>query len=220
MNAAKERGSYPRGILIEAGKEAVRLEADAVGKVEDAIGESFADCVDAVLATKGKIISLGSGTSATVARRMAHLFSVSGTPAVFIHPMDALHGSVGAIEAEDLVFAFSKGGESAELNQLCELIRKRGSRVVAVTETADSTFARLANIVCVLETSEGADPGDVLAMGSTLVSGVWTDALARVLMRVKEQPWEDTLEMHPAGAVGQRTEVPRDLEPLQSSGLE
>lgn len=200
--------------IISIGRQSVLVEASAVADVADKLDESFAQCALMILRNKGKVIPLGSGTSAMMARRLAHLLSVSGTPALFVHSMDALHGSMGGIGAEDIVIAFSKGGGSAELNQLCQVLKDRGTKIVAVTENSDSQFANIADLVCVLSSPEGADPGDMIAMGSTLAAGAWGDALARVLMQLRGHDWADTLQMHPAGAVGQRTDLPSETRSL------
>lgn len=215
MHSPQSFDSAESAAIIEAGRQVVKAEAASVAAVAAALDQSFVDAVQLVQSRRGKVITVGSGTSATVARRTAHLLSVSGTPALFLHAMDALHGSVGAIEPDDLVIAFSKGGESDELNQLCALVREQNTQIIAVTEAPTSTFASLATLVCELHTGEGADPGNVLAMGSTLVSGVWADALAQVLMRLAREPWEQTLKRHPAGAVGHRSEVPAELDPIE-----
>lgn len=203
--------------ILAAGREAAEAEANAVMAVAGQLDQSFVDCVSLIENTTGKIIAFGSGTSGSVARRFAHLMSVSGTPAVFIHPMDALHGTMGAIETDDLVFTFSKGGESTEINNLCRKLKEKDITIVAVTESPESTMARLANVVVKLHTAEGGDPGEVLAMASTLVAGVWGDALARVLMRKEHRTWAETLWLHPAGAVGMMESVPENPEPLQET---
>lgn len=204
--------------IIDVGRQAVLIETRAVADVAPHLDESFAQCALMILEGKGKVIPVGSGTSSMIARRLAHLLSVSGTPALFVHSMDALHGSMGGIGTEDIVIAFSKGGGSAELNELCQVLSDRGTRIVAVTENPQSQFAKIADLVCVLSSPEGADPGNMIAMGSTLASGAWGDALARVLMELRGHDWAKTLQMHPAGAVGQRTELPEQTRSLLGEG--
>ncbi len=196
---------------LEAAREAVRLEAAGVLGVADQIDESFTAVVDLMMATTGKVFVVGSGTSGAVARRMAHLLAVSGTPSVFVHPMDALHGTMGAFAAGDVLVGISRGGETAEINDLMVLAQKRGLPVVALTAEPLSTLGRGADITVTLKTAEGGDPGGVIAMGSTLVTAVWGDALAYILMRRKAYSWDRVLETHPAGAVGKLTELPDEL---------
>lgn len=197
--------------LLEAARQTVRDEAAAVAAVADQLDDSFLEVHELMLACEGKVFVAGSGTSGTVARRLAHLLSVCGTPAAFLHPMDALHGTMGVLTSSDILVTLSKGGESAEINQLIELAQRRGVHVVAITSDASSTMARLAQTVVTLRITPGADPGDVIAMGSTLVTSVWGDALAILLMRQRGYTWAQMLETHPGGAVGRRENAPDEL---------
>ncbi|MDF9277428.1 SIS domain-containing protein [Arthrobacter sp. EH-1B-1] len=199
---------------LDIARELIQLEADAVRSVSKQLDTSFLESVDLALASTGKIFTVGSGTSGMIARRLAHLLSVCGSSSVFLHPMDALHGSSGALEAGDLLIAISKGGESAEINQLLTLARSRGVKIVALTAKPESAIAALADVTVKLTTSEGADPGGVIAMGSTLVTAVWGDALAYVLMHYNGYSWNEVLEAHPAGAVGQITAEPDNVRNL------
>ena len=199
---------------LDAARDAVRREAAGVLAVVDQLDETFLKAVDLLAECTGKVFVVGSGTSGAIARRMAHLLSVSGTPSVFVHPMDALHGTMGAFAAGDILIGISRGGETAEINDLMVLAQKRGLPVVALTAEPNSTFGTGADLTVVLTTEGGGDPGGVIAMGSTLVTAVWGDALAYVLMRRKKYGWEQVLETHPAGAVGKITELPTSLPSL------
>ncbi len=199
---------------LDAARDAVRREAAGVLAVVDQLDETFLKAVDLLAGCTGKVFVVGSGTSGAIARRMAHLLSVSGTPSVFVHPMDALHGTMGAFAAGDILIGISRGGETAEINDLMVLAQKRGLPVVALTAEPNSTFGTGADLTVVLTTEGGGDPGGVIAMGSTLVTAVWGDALAYVLMRRKKYGWEQVLETHPAGAVGKITELPTSLPSL------
>lgn len=188
--------------LLDIARRGAAIEARAVAEVERQIDEVLCEAAAIIDASPGKVIVIGSGTSGTIGRRMAHLLSVSGTPSVYIHPMDALHGTMGAIEADDVVIALSKGGESEEINQLCRLLLDEGCPVIGVGESPTSSLASLSTLYVHLHTIDDADPENTLAMGSTLVTAVWGDALARVLMHVHGWKVEQSLKIHPAGAVG------------------
>ncbi|MDO5671260.1 MAG: SIS domain-containing protein [Actinomycetaceae bacterium] len=200
--------------VIEAAKIQILSEAKAVADVANQLDESFIEIAKLLLVCEGKVIVTGSGTSGATGRRLAHLLSVCGTPAVYLHPMDSLHGTMGAVTPKDVVIAISKGGESAEINQLCTILKSKGSTIIALTAEADSTLGRLSNVKAIVTTPEGADPGNTIAMGSTLVTSVWGDALAYVLMRLRKVPWEQMMSTHPGGAVGLRKDLPVALEPL------
>ena len=201
--------------MLDAARKTIIDEAAAVAAVAEQLDDSFLDVFEQLLSCTGKVFIAGSGTSGTIARRMAHLLSVCGTPAAFLHPMDALHGTMGVLTAGDILITLSKGGESAEINDLIVLARRRDVRIIALTSKPDSTMAQLADTVVTLHNREGADPGNVIAMGSTLVTAVWGDALAILLMRQRGYSWERMLETHPGGAVGKMGAHPEALEPIR-----
>lgn len=204
--------------LYRAARSVIVAEAGAVAAVAEQIGESFDATVDLLLNCPGKVFVAGAGTSGTVARRLAHLLSVSGTPAVYMPPADALHGSLGAITGTDIVICISKGGSSAELNEFTRRAKVRGAAAIAMTARADSELANISDVVVVLTSPAGVDPGEAIAMGSTLAMSAWGDALAVSLMRIRRYPWTDVLFSHPSGHVGTMTAPPADLEPLRIDG--
>ncbi|MEA5053902.1 MAG: SIS domain-containing protein, partial [Propionicimonas sp.] len=143
----------------------------------------------------------GLGTSGTVARRMAHLLSVTGTPAFFLSPSDGLHGSSAVGVSSDLLIAISKGGESDELIGMASIMKDRGVTIVAMSASRDNPLARLADYVALVDSSI-ADPGGIVAMGVTLAQGAYGDALALLLMERKSYKWSQVVQSHPGGAVG------------------
>jgi arabinose-5-phosphate isomerase len=202
--------------LIEAAREVVRAEANAVAGVADQIDDGFAEVTRLLLGCAGKVVICGSGTSGAVARRMAHLLSVCGTPAVFLHPMDSLHGTMGAITEDDVLIAISRGGETAELNELARRVRERGVTVIGLTAEPGSGLGAVSDVTVRIATPDDGDPGGVIAMGSTLAVSTWGDALAVTLMRLRRYSWTQVLFTHPAGAVGLREngEPPAELTPI------
>ncbi|MET4224580.1 SIS domain-containing protein [Oerskovia enterophila] len=156
-------------------------------------------------ACTGKIVVIGAGTSGAVARRLAHLLSVCGTAAFYLNPSDGLHGSLGAVGTGDVVIAISKGGESTEINEFIRRATTRGASTVALTAVLDSELAECVNIAVRID-SASADPGNVIAMGSTLATSAWGDALAVALMRHRQYAWADVLYSHPGGAFGRHSE--------------
>lgn len=205
----------PVSPILDAARDAVRAEAQSVAAVADQLDDSFVEVADLLYNCSGKVWVTGSGTSGAIARRLAHLLSVCGTPAAFMHPMDALHGTMGALVEGDALIAISRGGETREINELSGYANKHGVPVVGLTAEPTSTLGTSSDITVVLTTGEGADPGGLIAMGSTLVTAVWGDALAAVLMRRREYSWDRVLESHPAGAVGLISERPEELGALR-----
>lgn len=213
MNATPSRDEARRAV-IEAARETVRREAAGVGSLADRLDDTFVDAVKIIHECEGKVFVTGAGTSGAIARRMAHLFSVCGTPSMFIQAADALHGTMGAMSPGDVLIAISRGGGSSEINELTRRAQDRGATVIALTAVLDSELGTAADLAVVVESPEGVDPGEVIAMGSTLVAAVWGDAVAYVLMRMRGYAWESVLHSHPSGAVGKLDHVPDALSPL------
>ena len=187
-------------------RESAALSA-LVGSVETSVVTVARQMID----VSGKVVTTGSGTSGIMAERLAHLLSVCGTPAVYLPSMDALHGGMGAITTSDLVIAISKTGQSQELTNLVERLGRRGIHVVALTESPESPFAVAAGSVAALPpTPADADPGDMIAMASTLAVGAWSDAVAVVTMSMRGHTVRDVIDSHPAGGVGVRGHQPGD----------
>ena len=194
---------------LDVARRQIRLEAEAVLAVADQLNDSFAAAAQLTLDCPGKVFTVGSGTSGMVARRMAHLLSVCGRPSVFLHPMDALHGSSGRWPRAISSSPSPKAASPRRSRPVCPG-PSRGVSVVAVTAKPQSALAELADVAITLTTSDAADPGGIVAMGSTLVTAVWGDALGYVLMHYNGYSWDQVLGSHPAGAVGQRRELPAD----------
>jgi D-arabinose 5-phosphate isomerase GutQ len=203
--------------ILRVGRARVRAEVAALAKLDSRIDESLADAVRVILACRGKVICAGLGTSGMMARRLAHLLSVSGTPAVFLHPSDGLHGGLGAIADSDVVISISKGGQTLELNEFTRRAKSRGSRIIVLTGEIDNELAGLGDVTARLPTPTGADPGGVLAMGSTLIVGAWGDALASALMDARDYEWSEVLLSHPGGAVGQLSKSDIMLDEMRPS---
>jgi D-arabinose 5-phosphate isomerase GutQ len=211
--------SLPEEQILEDARAMIRREGAATAGVADQLDASFVAAVSLLFGCRGKVLVAGAGTSGAVARRMAHLLSVCGTPSLFLHPMDALHGSLGALSDTDVVVVISKGGGSAEVNDFARRARERGARVLSLTARKDSDLGRLADVSVQIVAADDADPGGVIAMGTSLAVSAWGDALAVTLMRLRGYSWADVLFTHPAGAVGQIVEIPDELAPLDASAL-
>lgn len=206
-------------LVIDAARRFIAAESRAVLDVADQIDETFVQVAALLLNSSGKVVMTGAGTSGFIARRGAHLLSVSGTPSFFLNPTDGLHGSMGALRKNDVMIVLSKGGSSTEVNQLVEHVQGEGVTVVALTSSPGSRLGQLADIPVVLRAYEPADPGGLIAMGSTLAHSAWLDSLALVLMRARQYSWARVHYSHPGGAVGNRSALPDALEPLAIPGI-
>ena len=196
-------GSHDKGVL-DGARQLVRAEAAALAALESQLDARLDAVTQLILDRPGKVLTVAVGTSSHVARRLAHLLSVTGTPALFMHPVDGLHGSLGAIQAGDVVIAISRDGQTDELNEFARRAKKLGAAVVVLTGDAGSALGIIGDLTVALSTAAGADPGEIIAMGSTLVVAAWGDALAVTLMERRGYSWDAVLYSHPGGAVGKR----------------
>lgn len=206
--------------VIDAARQFIGAESRALSDLSSQIDEIFVRVARLISDGTGKVVLTGAGTTGFIAHRSAHLLSVSGTPAFYLNPTDALHGSMGALRSNDILIAISRGGESAEVNELVRLLQGEGVTVVGITCARDSTLGTTADIAVVLRETPEADPGNLLAMGSTLVQAAWLDALAVVLMRSNQHSWEKVQYTHPGGAVGLLSTLPSAVAPLEIPDLD
>jgi len=205
--------------VLEVARGRIQAEALGVAGVGDELGDSFITAARLLYGCRGKVFVAGSGTSGTVARRMAHIFAVTGTPAIFLPPMDALHGTLGVVTEGDIVITISKGGGSDEINDLVTRAQDRGAGVIALTCTDGTPMTEKADLTVVAGTTDGVDLGGMIAMGSTLTHAVWGDAMATVLMSARGYSWAKVHHTHPGGAVGAKTTLPAPVEGLELEPL-
>ncbi|MDN5794352.1 MAG: SIS domain-containing protein [Intrasporangium sp.] len=199
------------GDILAVARERLVAEADGIRAVSEMLDTSFVRAASLILASDGKLFIGGSGTSGTVARRMAHILSVTGTPAVAFSPMDSLHGSSGAITQTDLVLLISNGGASDEVIKAAQIVQRRGAKVISLTRSHTTRLARLADLSVAVAVGTRAELGGIVATGITIAQSAWGDALAEVLMRGRGYTWRQFMDTHPAGAVGKLEDLPADL---------
>lgn len=190
--------------LVAMARETVAAEARAVAALAAQFDASLAPVAEALLRCQGHVLVTGAGTSHAVAQRLAHLLSCSGTPALCLDAADSLHGGSGAIRADDLLYVISKGGRSAEINDLVTIAQQRGAKVVAQTEAPDSPLGQRADLVLHIAAPADIDPFGMVATGSSLVNAAAGDALCVLLLHLRAYSREQFATTHPAGAVGHK----------------
>ena len=190
--------------LIARAREVIDREAQGVRALAGQMDESLVEVVELLYNCRGHVLVTGAGTSHAVAQRFAHLLSCSGTPALCVSAADSLHGASGAVTANDVVYAISKGGRTGEINQFVEIARSRGARVVAQTENPDSPLGQLSDAVYVIKAAGDVDPYGMIATGSSLVNGAAGDVLCVLLMERRGYSVEQFGQTHPGGAVGEK----------------
>ena len=166
--------------------------------------ERFARCVEAIAACRGRIVTMGCGTSAAAARKVAHSLSCIERPAFFLSPSDAPHGGLGVVQSSDIAVLFSKGGETDELLALVPSLKAKKVLLVTATENEDSTLARESDLVLKVKIEREADSFNMLATTSTLAVVAVFDAICIALMEYSGYTREQFAIIHPHGAVGKR----------------
>jgi arabinose-5-phosphate isomerase len=189
---------------LERARRVIRQEAQAVAALEARIGHDFAGAVEAILEASGRVIVSGIGKSGIVARKIAATLTSTGTPATFLHPVEALHGDLGIVGPGDVAVLLSKSGESEELRGLVEYLGRMGVRLVAMTGRLNSSLARQSEFVLDCSVAEEACPYDLAPTSSTTAALAMGDALAVALLLRRGFGRDDFARLHPGGALGRR----------------
>ncbi|MFC1614230.1 SIS domain-containing protein [Gemmatimonadota bacterium] len=193
----------PEEILSQA-RRVVRIEAEAVNGLLDRLDSSFVQAVDIIFSCKGRVIISGVGKSGIVGRKLATTFTSTGTPAIFIHPVDCLHGDMGLVSPEDIFVAVSKSGETDEIEQLLHFFKRLDVKIIAVTGKKDSSLSRTADVALDVSVVQEACPHDLAPTASTTAAMVMGDALAVCLLLRRDFGPEDFASLHPAGTLGRK----------------
>jgi len=185
-------------------KEVIRKEISALESLLDRIGPNFDAAVSCLLQAKGKVITSGLGKSGIVASKISATFSSTGTPSIFIHPVEALHGDLGIIQRGDVGVLLSNSGETHEVLELLQVFKRFGLRTVGIAGRPHSSLARDCDVFLDAGVESEACPLNLAPTSSTTVAMVLGDALAGCLVTRKGFSREDFSRLHPSGALGRR----------------
>ena len=185
-------------------KEVISIEIEALAHVRDRLGDSFVQVVDLISACTGRVAVMGIGKSGLIGRKIAATLSSTGTPAYFLHPVEGMHGDLGALRSHDLVIAISYSGKTDELLAILPAIRNLGIRIIAITAGLQSPLAKLADLLIDASVPREACSINMVPTSSTTVALVLGDALAVCLMDNKAFTSKDFSRYHPGGSLGQR----------------
>ncbi len=204
--------------LIEQAKEVLRIEASAIGELIEKIGESFSEAVQLIYHCKSKIVITGIGKSGIIGQKIAATLASTGTPALFLHPTEAIHGDIGMVVEKDIIIAISNSGETPEIIQLLPHIKRCGAKIIALTGNIHSTLARCVDIVLDVGVNEEACPMNLIPTASTTTALALGDALAVCLIKKRNFGVEDFALLHPGGRLGKRLLL--KVEDLMHTGTE
>ncbi len=201
----------PADAALATGIRVLEQEAEAVRKLIERMDEVFARAVDIAAACTGKIAVTGMGKSGIICKKIAATLSSTGSPAIFLHAAEALHGDLGLLGKGDVVLAVSKSGETPEILQILNVSRRLGLRVVSLSGNPTSTLASLADVNLDVSVAQEACPLDLAPTASTAAALAMGDALAMALMERKGFCREDFAIVHPAGTIGKKLLRVREL---------
>jgi arabinose-5-phosphate isomerase len=190
--------------IIEQAVQVFEVEARAILDLKNRLDDSFVAAVELIKACEGKVVVTGIGKSGQIGRKVASTMSSTGTPAVYLHAAESIHGDLGMIDKKDIVMAFSYGGESAELTGVLNFCSRKGIPVIAVTGAPQSTLGKSAKYVLNIGVSKEACPLGLAPTASSTASLAMGDAVAMAVLKEKGFSPEDFAEYHPGGKLGIR----------------
>ena len=190
--------------IIDLARETLKIERDSIEKLIESIDQDFAKVVEEIAKGKGRVIVTGIGKSALIAQKIVATFNSTGTPSIFLHAADAIHGDLGMVQKDDIVICISKSGDTPEIKVLVPLIKKLANKLVALTGNFSSYLAEQADYKLSCEIEREACPNNLAPTNSTTAQLVIGDALAVCLIEYKGFGSEDFAKYHPGGALGKK----------------
>lgn len=194
MKITKNIQTIARSTLVE--------EANAITKITEYIDDQFEEVVETILNIKGRVVVTGIGKSAIVASKIVATLNSTGTPSVYMHAADAIHGDLGIIQADDIVICISKSGNTEEIKVLLPLLKRLGVKVVGLVSNMNSIVAKQADYVLNATIEQEADPNNLAPTTSTTVHMALGDALAICLLQARGFSSQDFAKYHPGGSLG------------------
>jgi arabinose-5-phosphate isomerase len=185
-------------------REVLEIEAVAVTQLAERLDERFESAVDLILGCQGRLVTCGVGKSGAIARKLTGTFSSTGTPSLYLHPTEALHGDLGAVTDREVLLVLSYSGESDEITAILPALKRIGAPLIAMTGRPDSSLGRAAEIVLDVAVEREACPHNLAPTSSTTAMLALGDALALSIMVARQFTPNDFALYHPAGALGRR----------------
>jgi len=190
--------------ILEAARKVIQIETDAVEALSARLDEDFARAVEMILACSGRVVVTGMGKSGLICQKMAATMASTGTPTIFLHPAEGVHGDLGMLMKGDVVIAVSNSGETEEITRILPIIKRMGLPLIAMAGNPGSTLARAGDVFLDISIKEEACPLQLAPTASTTVTLVMGDALAVALLLQRGFREEDFALYHPGGALGKR----------------
>lgn len=189
---------------IEKARRVLRIEAEAVSRLIDRLDSNFDRAIELIMNCSGRVVVTGMGKSGHIGNKIAATLASTGTPALFLHPAEGIHGDLGMVTRGDVVIAISNSGETEELSRMLPSLKRIGIRIIALTGNPESTLGRNSDVVIDVGVKEEACPLGLAPTASTTATLAMGDALAVVLLDRRGFKEEDFACYHPGGALGKR----------------
>lgn len=193
-----------KNTIIENAKQTILIESKAIANLVNFLDEDFENAVNFIHLSKGRVIVTGIGKSANIATKIVATLNSTGTPAIFMHAADAIHGDLGIIQENDVVVCISKSGNTPEIKVLLPLIKNYGNKIIAITGNPESFLATNADFMLNSFVEKEADPNNLAPTSSTTAQLVMGDALAICLLKLNNFSSKDFAKYHPGGALGKK----------------
>lgn len=190
--------------ILDYASQVLLEEAEAVNKIRSFLNDDFVQSVQTILRSKGRLIITGIGKSAIIGQKIVATLNSTGTPAIFMHAADAIHGDLGIIQPDDVVLCISKSGNTPEISQLIPFLKKNGNVLIAMVGNIDSFLAREASYVLNCTVDHEASPNNLAPTSSSTAQLALGDALASTLIKLRGFTSEDFAKLHPGGILGKR----------------
>lgn len=190
--------------ILDIAKKTIETEADAIRNLSSLLDGTFADAVASILNSKGRVIVSGIGKSAIIASKIVATLNSTGTPAIFMHAADAIHGDMGIIQKNDVVILISKSGNTPEIKMLAPLIKQGGNKLIGMTGSPESFLGKQADFILNTYVEKEACPNNLAPTTSTTAQLVLGDALAICLVELRGFSSHDFAKYHPGGTLGKK----------------
>lgn len=190
--------------IIELAKTTLNIEAESVRNLQNYINDDFVACIQIISESKGRVVITGIGKSAIIAQKIVATLNSTGTPSIFMHAADAIHGDLGTIQKDDVIICISKSGNTPEIKVLIPLLKNGGNKLIALVGNVNSYLAQQADFILNCSVEKEACPNNLAPTSSTTAQLAMGDALAVCLLENKNFSSEDFAKYHPGGALGKK----------------
>lgn len=190
--------------ILEIARKTIKSESKSIAKLADLLTDDFVNAVEIIFNSKGRLVVTGIGKSAIIAQKIVASMNSTGTPSLFLHASEAIHGDLGMVQPQDVIICISKSGNSPEIKVLIPILKHFGNSLIAITGNTTSFLAKGADFILDTTVENESCPNNLAPTNSTTAQLVMGDALAVCLMELREFKAQDFAKYHPGGALGKK----------------